>query len=142
MAETTSTPKRAGGRPEVGPPIHVRLWPDLLAVIDEQRAQADDGAGVSRAEYVRRELAKALGVPAPGQVTVPDVPSSTYRYQLYPTPGRRTCAVHPERPAVGRTLTRRAGAPDQRPYACRACWASAEPWTSRRLDVTTSGGGS
>lgn len=44
------------GRPEIGPPINVRLGDDLLAAVDAKA----DRLGVSRAEVIRMILADAL----------------------------------------------------------------------------------
>ena len=45
------------GRPPVGPQVNIAMSPDMLARIDAAAA----GAGVSRAEWVRRACAAALG---------------------------------------------------------------------------------
>ena len=45
------------GRPPVGPQVSIAMSPDMLARIDAAAARA----GVSRAEWVRRACAAALG---------------------------------------------------------------------------------
>ena len=45
------------GRPPVGPQVSIAMSPDMLARIDAAAASA----GVSRAEWVRRACAAALG---------------------------------------------------------------------------------
>lgn len=58
--EINDPPKPAPrrGRPEVGPPVHLRLSPELQAQVDHF-ASAND---IKRAEAVRRLLTTALGV--------------------------------------------------------------------------------
>jgi hypothetical protein len=53
--------QRGPGRPEIGPPVNVRLPADLLAWLDEQAADA----GVKRAEFIRDalEFARTLEYP-------------------------------------------------------------------------------
>ena len=45
------------GRPPVGPQVSIAMIPDMLARIDAAAARA----GISRAEWVRRACAAALG---------------------------------------------------------------------------------
>lgn len=45
-----------GGRPEIGPPIHIRLSQDLLDAVDQAALEA----GVTRARMIRDLLAQAL----------------------------------------------------------------------------------
>lgn len=50
-----ATPNRSG-RPEVGPPITIKVPPALLARVDA----AAEAAGVTRAEWLRRAAEAAL----------------------------------------------------------------------------------
>jgi hypothetical protein len=55
---TTTTTNRGPGRPEIGPPVNVRVPVDLLAWIDERAAEI----GATRAQFIRDALdfARAL----------------------------------------------------------------------------------
>lgn len=52
-------PERGPGRPAIGPPITVRFPADVLEVLDAT-AKAED---ITRAEFIRRRMARSLGVP-------------------------------------------------------------------------------
>ena len=57
MTATTARPSR-GGRPAIGPQTTIAFPPDMLARVDAAAA----GAGVSRAEWIRRAVVAALKV--------------------------------------------------------------------------------
>ena len=59
MTTTAPTARRnPGGRPAIGPQTTIAFPPDMLARVDAAAA----GAGVSRAEWIRRAVVAALKV--------------------------------------------------------------------------------